>query len=283
MFLLALSLAHWVDQKKPATSDNKATKHEAQQSPSAPAPPSTDTAKENKDATKKDDDRRKEPSYWEKVISPEILPTWILMILGIVGAIIACVTLGFIYCQAQDTQKALHWAKESAIAAKQAAEASLLNAQAIVNAERAWIDGAFKKVRDSDAGWEDITSFPQQLRVINRGRTPAYVKAVELEWGAVSLELTTLPDYLGNKSIQEINIFLPPSRTPKKITVLDMARAVSNADWLQILAGQKTGVVKAAIKYWDVISQENRETSFVYSYSITTASFQRLNHLNVYK
>ena len=280
ILLLALSPAHRIDQTKAAASDNKTTKEETQQTQSSA---SANGSEENKDTTKKNNDGRKEPSYWQKVISPEVLPNWILMILGIVGAIIAFVTLGFIYWQSKDTQRALHWAKRSAIAAKKSADAALLNAQAIVNAERAWIDGAFKKVKDNDAGWEDITSFPHQLRIINRGRTPAYIAAVELEWGAVGLELTTLPDYLGNKSIQEINIFLPPSRIPRKVTVLDMASAVSNSDWLKILAGQKTGVVKAVIKYWDVISRENRETSLVYSYSTTTASFERLNWLNVYK
>jgi hypothetical protein len=54
------------------------------------------------------------------------------MAVGIVGTLIGIFTLVVLYRQGRDAQRAITYAKQSA-------EAALLNAQAVMNAERAWV------------------------------------------------------------------------------------------------------------------------------------------------
>lgn len=79
--------------------------------------------------------------------------------------------------QSKDTEKALHWAKESAIAAKTSADAGLLNAKAIINAERAWITASLNW--QSTAGriiqGEDESALNVRFVFENQGRTPAWI------------------------------------------------------------------------------------------------------------
>jgi hypothetical protein len=95
----------------------------------------------------------------------------------IIGTAIGVVTLILIYIQSKDTEKALHWAKESAIAAKTSADAGLLNAKAIINAERAWITA--NVTWQTPAGHIIQNQHESALYVRftfeNRGRTPAWL------------------------------------------------------------------------------------------------------------
>jgi hypothetical protein len=116
--------------------------------------------------------------YLRKVRSPEVLPNWILMGVGVVGAVIGVITLIYLYRQSKDTKQALDWAKESAIAAKTSADAALANAQAIINAERAWIT-ANAEWRPDEAmhivARENRSSMNIRFRFQNQGRTPAWI------------------------------------------------------------------------------------------------------------
>jgi len=118
-----------------------------------------------------------ESDYLHKVMAPEVLPNWILMVVGVVGTVIGVITLLYIFRQSKDTEKALHWAKESAIAAMKSADAGLLNAKAIINAERAWITASVEWI--SGLGrmiqGDNESSVTVRFTFENQGRTPAWL------------------------------------------------------------------------------------------------------------
>ena len=76
---------------------------------------------------KSDKDTNKSPSYFSRLMAPDNLPNLVLSVIGIAGIIVAICTLKIIGRQTEATEKA--------------AEAALSNAQAVINSERAWIDG----------------------------------------------------------------------------------------------------------------------------------------------
>jgi hypothetical protein len=96
-------------------------------------------------------------------------PEWWLLILGIP-------TLGVLIWQSFLT-------KRSARAAESAAEAALLNAQAVINAERAWI--VVKIQKDPNSPPFPIENFMNVLT--NEGRTPAVLRSIHIQHTFVSL------------------------------------------------------------------------------------------------
>lgn len=269
---VALSPAHGIDQKKPAASDNKATKHESQQSQSPQSPPSANSSEENKDAAKKDNDRRKEPSYWQKVISPGILPNWILMFVGIIGVIIAVVTLGFIYCQSQDTQHALHWAKHGAKAAGKSADAALKNAQAVIDAERAYILVSLERY---GSVWD------YQLRVRNCGRTPGIINSYGFGVDGVPIEEKELSP-LSHVARKNIGLILTPQPDSTVLDSFEISRYFSPW-WDEINAGTRTGIFEVSVMYTDIFDKSREhETVMTYSYKLSTSILVNLHQYNRY-
>ena len=75
-------------------------------------------------------------SWWERFY---VIFTGLLVGIGVIGAYLALRTLRAIEEQARSARSSAETAKESALAAKASANAAALNAQAVIDAERAWI------------------------------------------------------------------------------------------------------------------------------------------------
>jgi hypothetical protein len=115
--------------------------------------------------------RKPGPPWWHKLLAwPEGITAWLLLL-----------TLGAVVWQSEETKKS--------------AQAALLNAQAVINAERAWITVTphigtleFFPLREKDAPIPDdlvevlpiVHQFPAKL--VNVGKTPARIEASAIRY-----------------------------------------------------------------------------------------------------
>jgi hypothetical protein len=97
-----------------------------------------------------------ETHNWHEAFAPPTWSNWALVLIGVVAIIAAWRTLGTLNKQTADT--------------KTAADAALLNAQAVINSERAWIDVI--GMANPEPGWTKKLGV-HFFRVQNKGRTPA--------------------------------------------------------------------------------------------------------------
>lgn len=88
----------------------------------------------NQDAAQreKDDKPSKAPGYFHELFLPQNLPTIALVGVGIGGIWVAICTL-------KDIQKQTRYLRKSVIASRRNAQAALLNAQAVIHAQRPWV------------------------------------------------------------------------------------------------------------------------------------------------
>jgi hypothetical protein len=111
--------------------------------------------------------------------------TGLLAVVGLLGVILACKTV---------------------LATRDNAKAALLNAQAIINAERAWVIMVIEQDKE----------FPRlfRLKAENRGRTPAMIVAASHECVVVQTEaeMPRLPEYRHGKRFPE-GVFLFPGES----------------------------------------------------------------------
>jgi hypothetical protein len=120
-----------------------------------------------------------EPSYWHKIISPEVLPTWILMVVGTVGTIVAVVTLLSIRSQQKDTQKALLFSRKSAVAAGR-------SANALMSAERAWVVVEMpERIRTLEGNDDTTTIVNLTLKYENAGRTMCWITEKKVHFAMI--------------------------------------------------------------------------------------------------
>jgi hypothetical protein len=162
----------------------------------------------------------------------------------------------------------------------------MLNAKAVINAERAWIDGELvRDLSENDPGWLDMTICEYGLQITNHGRTPAYILSWKSGFGCLPLAVSDFPrGTLSHETAKSINFFLPPNHgKPLELCKFDLVYEIS--DWPAVLAGTKTGVLEITIEYFDILvgREEPRETYFVYSYSTRDARLNRLHWKNGYK
>lgn len=164
------------------------------------------------------------PPPWYK--SPE----WWLFILGIP-------TLIFIGVQA--------------VASRKAAEAALLNARALVNSERAWIDVDFMPIRPAATQYH--------MLVVNHGRSPAFVTGLVLGRAYWTDGIGDIPvGFTGNVTPEKLSLYsiIPPNREPVHIMNFDVAQYSSGEDGRSV-------TYHGQIMYKDIFKQEHR-TEIVY-------------------
>lgn len=124
---------------------------------------------------KNTDQSKGNPPQWHKLVAwPEGITAWLLLI-----------TLGAIIWQAWETRKA--------------ARAALLNAQAVINTERAWLVVNIKK--------DNPIPFPAEnfINVLNNlGHTPAIVRSIHIQW-----EFSSFPDGLPVPPVYKAMVNIP--------------------------------------------------------------------------
>jgi hypothetical protein len=192
------------------------------------------------------------------------LPTWFLVIVGSVAAWIALRTL-------DDIKKQTHNAENASEAAKISADAALLNAQAIVNAERAWL--TIKLVAGHGRDY--------QLGIANRGRTPAQVINYQMWVVCPAIDAQAFADYSNEAVEKEINVFLLNGDDWKDDGPWDIA-LIFGSDWQDVFGGQKAGLIKIRVNYTDLITQTSRESEAVFSYRSRVSRLVPLDYRSRY-
>ena len=143
--------------------------------------------------------------------------------------------------------------------AQGAADAAKLNAQAVINAERARIIAELERVG---------SSHDYSFRVTNWGRTPAIVTSHGFRAGGVPIEMSQLPENLEFVQVQNTNIIIKSGGDFKILERFELSQYMK--DWWQdINAGKKTGIFEVSVKYLDVFSRTEHETRIVYSYKVS--------------
>jgi len=121
------------------------------------------------------DNTKPSESYWRKAIKPDILPVWIGGVAALLASIAGLLTLKNLKEQARVGLIA-------AKAGEEGAKAALLNAKAVINAERPWLVVGFKETNDTTTGALPTYAFT----FINQGKTPAIVKKISIGHSVVT-------------------------------------------------------------------------------------------------
>jgi hypothetical protein len=140
--------------------------------------------------------------------------------------------------------------------ARNAVAAAQQNAQAIINAERAWVHVRLE---------HQATNY-YAFQVSNVGKTPAIVASFGYRCGAVPVDSGALPENFSEAARKNINLMLTPSQSPRMLENFEMSSHLSKW-WADIHAQTKIGIFEAWVKYSDIIGgQSEHETRAVYSY-----------------
>jgi hypothetical protein len=156
-------------------------------------------------------------------------------------------------------------------ATKDNAKAALLNAQAVINSERAWIEAEL--VERTVIG---VTR--HQLEITNHGKTPAQLSSYEINFGPVGKDGTWSRETLEGKFSKMVRFFLGTGKPSIKLEELDITEMFAN------LAGaspdDRVGFLCFTINYADVVGAKAEErghkTCFVYQYDILLGSLERI-------
>lgn len=147
---------------------------------------------------KSDDTNNYSDSYLHHLLMPETLANIGLFVVGVIGVCVALRTLRNIERQTKS-------GKTAADAARDGAKAALLNAQAVINAERPWL------LVDVESGKGPMGGF--KIYVKNKGRTPAMITAARV--GGMRVKnityLSKEPPY-GSGSLVEDLIVMPDEK-----------------------------------------------------------------------
>jgi hypothetical protein len=251
--------AQWNQQQTPADY----VEDTSQQSPSK----TTITVIDNQNASDDEEDRAKDepfqrpekPPWWDVTWA-----TWVLVMVGFCGTLFALWSLFTLREQTSEIRKGSDIAKASS--------------DALVNSERAWIDGMF--VLNTTL----VTRIA--LNITNHGKTPAHLHGYEvgIGWFAKTGEQRGPHDlHLHTFVVENIDILLGKGEKKEGIHLLDPIRDFAD----EALSGKETVLIYGKVKYWDTVtvgdkSRAPRETSFVYTYHLITGAMMREAKYTVY-
>ena len=212
------------------------------------------------ESPQQNDERRKQPSYWGKVISPEILPIWIASLIAIIGTFVAVCTLFAIKREAIEIQ-------DVAKAAAKNADATHKTVEALMMGQRAWVIVTIGDI-------PPFTPEPNTLEIlwvkptfINCGKTPARITRIRAREHQVSKvdELPEEPIYEGTGIIVakfDGNAFLPPNANVQPVNV-----GISGSDFVPIRQGKSVLYLYGFVDYLDVYDRQ-RTTRFCFIYHV---------------
>jgi len=210
-------------------------------------------------------------SRWDEAFAPETWSNWVLVaitlgatVAAIVATIAAFRTLRVLIEQTKDT--------------KHAVEVARLNAEALINSERAWIEislGSPVPDREAEAQGVD-TTYMWSIQIKNHGRTVARVESFRVASDSVS----------GKLNLEALN-----HRTENHNTLLGVGESnfVTNIDldnipdWESVNNRIKTALFHIVVKYRDVVdSSAEHETSALYVYNQNQEELERVSTYNRY-
>ena len=186
--------------------------------------------------------------------------------------------------------------ERQASAGEKAATAAFLNAQTMINSERARLALEFVPMSAIFGGqWQRIESYggvsmskeevaagkhlSYQLKVTNLGRTPAEMFAFNLDWGMLNEGRKFSTDDLSNHTRVSINQFLGEGES-RILYVFN-----TEESFVGLGCETKEGAVCATVEYADTVSTEaeRKHTSFVfYHYPKSMHPLERINAMTRY-
>jgi len=211
-----------------------------------------------KNCSEQNDERGKKPSYWDKVISPEVLPIWIASIVAIIGIVVAVCTLKAIRDEAKEIRSV--------------AEAARDNAAAQINAERPWVSASIRKTvksirQPNKTAFEDASYF--HFVLTNHGRTPAEIYAMDgepkLTDQGIDGGLSHEPDYSPN-ILKHVKLLAPNEEWMVEDVNLQTWH-YSDSDKEGIRTDHLHVIFVGVVLYRDQFKRDvQRETRFCYTY-----------------
>jgi hypothetical protein len=214
-----------------------------------------------------------------------LFSTLALVIIGAIGVIAAFRTLeglktqtGHIARQALSMRRQTTHLKNSVIAAKDGVEAALLNARAVIDSERPWIEIELGPIESEPLGKTESTLFNCSIRIKNHGRTVALIESVHIGFDSLN---TQFPVGQPLDGVTRNFYSLLGSGQTVAVGSFD---ADSLPDWHSILNGTKRGFLQVIVKYRDVLKGiVIHETSVVYIFQNSLEDPpERVSVLNVY-
>jgi len=249
------------------------------QSTPAPANPVTITINQSPAPPQKESSETKAHDWYEGFWPPN-WSNWGLVAVGAYGVYLALGSLCEIRKQSINTEKA--------------ANAASLNAQAVINAERAWVVAELHpmgKKRD-DKLWVDDSGMPftteqilaskheeYSLRIKNIGRTPAQIISFEMSYSCVPEGVTELPSSSPVASYLRDFEHLLANSDPIEILAPFNPGDYMKDSWLDIKALKKTAVFHGWVKYRHMLTDEDCWWDYCYVY---TPSLGRLTAVGRY-
>jgi hypothetical protein len=211
------------------------------------------------------------PNYLHELFSANNLPSLLLFFAGLGAIAVGVYTLRDIRTQTRLLGEYVAATKDGVEATHKSADAALLNAQAVINAERPWVmiqiqEAAVEQGRVGIYEKKSLRSF--QFSIFNYGKTPAHVTSCEgpkIELcEAPDKDLPIPPDY----GTSEWNrIFLAPNDSipigeciyPSDIMLNKIIEAASRGE-----KAQSELVIYGLIEYSDGVSDVTYRTAYCY-------------------
>ncbi len=204
----------------------------------------------------------------------------LLVIAGFLGIRVAYRTLKTLERQARSTHhQAVQVRKQTGLLNK-SAEAALLNAQAVIDSERAWIHADF-------ISREIIGTTRYSLVITNQGKTPAQVFGYHIWHGLLTEGVPFVKDKLTSHFSEDSHVFIGGGQT---MTLRDDFR-LEDLFTLEDLppassAGFPQGAFCVTVNYGDVVSEKTKRkehhTSFIYFVNLTFSTLTRIAQYNDY-
>ena len=196
------------------------------------------------------------PVNWEAV---EAVGVWF-------GVVIAGAALVAAWLSLRDV------ASQARSASMQAAAANR-QVEAILNSDRAWIDGGLNRYVNLVIRYA--------LSVTNHGRTPARLARYIVRHGFLQRGVPFAPELLANSRVVTKQVFVGSGKTEEleDLNVDDFFR-----DPPLVEGRALNGVIHVDVFYADIITGvENRRTSFMYLYHPLTSHIERIAAENRYE
>jgi hypothetical protein len=153
-----------------------------------------------------------------------------------------------------------------------AASAAHDSADALINSERAWIDGELIR--------ETFPTVRYRLKIVNHGKTPARMLSFEINCGCLSEGTEFSPQRLSIHNTGKLHFLLgtDKSRLLEEVEPLNMHVVFGGCS--------EAGAYCVTVRYADVVAKyqkaQDRETSFVYYCRFLLDSLERLSEYDKY-
>jgi len=220
------------------------------------------------------------PPWYRLFTWPEGITTWAIIL-----------TLLAVAEQARESAKATQAVRDSLPHQERAAKAAVRNAEALINAERAWIIPELKCLctQRADNRWykaDGVTPCTTEevlrgehlkyiLKLTNMGRTPANVTGFQITYTLLPEGVRDLLPAAGNDATyREVNRFVAAGESGEILEPVIDVGEYTRGHWLPIRALEETAVFHGWVKYRHMFSAKEDQADFCYVYTVS------LNHLS---